>query len=241
MYLFGSKLIKNYFSDFREPNDIDWVTNVKADLPESSKEEEFYYIPFSPSREMTPDEIYTVKVSHAIYDIHWKKTMSDIRFLQIKGCKVIPEYLEKLREYWQEVHGVQHRTDFEVKPDDFFEDRVKRKINHDDLHKLLNPTPTYLKMIENDVTPIPDKFFKLTEEERKEVLFEESFVLAIERFKNKLDLVAYNKAQQILITGLHPVWLADYVIQNWNKYYWRPSNSNFFENYLKIKNDKVCI
>ena len=190
---------------------------------------------------MTPDEIYTVKVSHAIYDIHWRKTMSDIRFLQIKGCKIIPDFLNKLRDYWIEVHGEQHRTDFEVKPGDFFNDRVRRKINHDKLHEILNPTPTYLKMIENEVTPIPDKFFKLDKGDRIEVLFEESFVLAIERFNNDPDLLAYNKAQQILVTGLHPVWLADYVIENWNNYYWRPMNSNFFENYLKIKNDKICI
>ena len=36
MYLFGSNLIKKYFPDFREPNDIDWVTNDKSELLESS-------------------------------------------------------------------------------------------------------------------------------------------------------------------------------------------------------------
>jgi hypothetical protein len=237
MHLFGSHLIKKYFSDFREPNDIDWVTNDKSKLKDSSKEEEFYYIPFSPNREMTPDEIYTVKVSHAIYDTHWKKTMSDIRFLQIKGCKVIPELLKDLRSHWEEVHGVQHRTDFEVKPGDFFEDRVRRKINHDDLHKMINPTPTYLKMIINDVNPSPELFFNLNEEDKKEVLFEESFVIALERFSNSPNNLAYNKAQQNLVTRLHPVWLADFVIENWSKWYWLPSKSKFYNNYVTIKNN----
>jgi len=237
MYLFGSKLIKEYFSDFREPNDIDWVTNDESELKKSSASEEFYYIPNSPNREMTPDELYTVKVSHAIYDIHWRKTMSDIRFLQLKGCKVIPEMLNNLREYWVKVHGEQHRTDFEIKPGDFFDDRVKRKINHDDLHKMINPTPTYLKMIVNDVNPEKELFFNLSEDDQREVLFEEAFVISIERYSNNPNNLAYNKAQQNLVTRLHPVWLADYIIENWSKWYWLPSKSNFYNKYVTIKNN----
>lgn len=237
MYLFGSKLIKKYFSDFREPNDIDWVTNKKSELKKSTPQEEYYYIPNSPDREMTPDELYTIKVSHAIYDIHWRKTMSDIRFLQMKGCKVIPGMLKGLREYWVEVHGEQHRTDFEVEPSDFFEDRVQRKINHDDLHKMLNPNPTYQKMIVDGVTPDPNKFNQLSEQDKKELMYEEAFVLAVERFSNNPNKLAYNKAQQSLVTRLHPVWLADFVIENWSKWYWNSSNSKFYNKYLTIKNN----
>ena len=97
MYLFGSTLIKKIFPDFREPNDLDWVTNDKSKLKTSSRKEEYHYIPNTPDREMTADEIYTIKVSHAIYDIHWQKTMADIRFLQTKGCKLLPDFLIELR------------------------------------------------------------------------------------------------------------------------------------------------
>jgi hypothetical protein len=163
--------------------------------------------------------------------------MSDIRFLQMKGCKLIPEFLIQLRSYWETVHGVQHRTDFEVKPGKFFDDRIKRKLNHDDLHKMLNPVPTYLKMIVNDVNPSPDKFFtNLTEDERKEVLYEEAFVIAMERLGHLPTRAAYNTAQQNLVTRLHPVWLADYVIEHWNDYYWNATNSKFYEQYKTIKN-----
>jgi hypothetical protein len=237
MYLFGSKLIKKYFSDFREPNDTDWVTNDKSKLkPSKIGKEEYYYIPFSPNREMTADEIYTVKVSHAIYDIHWKKTMSDIRFLQIKGCKILPDLLKDLRLHWESVHGLQKRVDFEVEPGNFFEDRVRRKVNHDELHQMINQTPTYLKMIQNGVNPNPTKYHKLTEDEKREVLFEESFVIAIERFSKANDRMAYHIAQQSLVTRLHPVWLADEVIKNWNKWYWNPQNSKFYNKYKEIKN-----
>jgi hypothetical protein len=237
MYLFGSKLIKKYFSDFREPNDTDWVTNDISKLkPCLIGKEEYYYIPFSPNREMTADEIYTVKVSHAIYDIHWKKTMSDIRFLQIKGCKILPDLLKNLRLHWESVHGLQKRVDFEVEPGNFFEDRVRRKLNHDELHKMINISPTYLKIIDNDVNPNPDKYFGLSEYERKEILFEEAFVIAIERFWNSNDRMAYQIAQQSLVTRLHPIWLADEIIKNWNKWYWNPQNSKFYNRYKEVKN-----
>lgn len=236
MHLFGSSLIKKYFADFREPNDIDWITNDKSKLKQSNKSVEYYYMPFAPDREMTPDELYTVKVSHAIYDIHWQKTMSDIRFLQIKGCKLLPDFLIQLRQHWETVHGVQKRTDFEVQPGKFFEDRVKRKINHDDLHQMLNPNPTYKKMIINDLNPSPEKFFNLSDNDRKEVLFEEAFVISLERFSNLPDRLAYQKAQQNLVTRLHPVWLSDYIIQNWQTIYFNPSNSTFYNQYKKLKN-----
>jgi len=239
MYLFGSSLIKKLFSDFREPRDIDWITNDPSQMKKSLiGKEEFYCIPFTPSREMTPNEIYTVKVSHAIYDIHWKKTMSDIRFLQIKGCKIIPSFLSELRDHWNKVHGEQKRTNFDVLPGDFFEDRVRRKINHDDLHTMINPNPTYKNMIDDGVTPNMDKFLSLSEDDQKEVLFEEAFVISLERFQGSPNRAAYQLAQQSLVTRLHPVWISDIVIRNWNKYYWDATRSKFYDNYINLKNNK---
>jgi len=235
MYIFGSHLIKKYFPDFRKPNDIDWVTNDANKLGKSIiGKEEYYFIPFSPDREMTPNEIYTVKVSHAIYDIHWKKTMGDIRFLQIKGCQVIPDFLSKLREHWVKIHGTQKRTNFEVEPGDFFDDRLNRRINHDDLHKMVNPNPTYLKIIDG-VTPIKEKFYNLTESDKIEVLFEEAFVISLERYGYHPSRSAYQLSQQSLVTRLHPVWISDIVIENWNKYYWNSMNSKFYNNYNNLK------
>lgn len=219
MYIFGSTLIKKHFPDFRNPKDKDWVTNDKSKLKKSTKENEYYFIPFSPNREMTPDEIYTLKVSHAIYDIKWEKTMSDIRFLQIKKCKIIPSFLKQLRDFWIKVHGSQKRTNFDVKPGNFFKDRVRRKINHDDLHKMLNPSPTYKKITEkNNVEPSKNKYLSLSDYDKKELLYEEAFVIAIERYSDNFDRKSYQISQKSLVTKLHPVWIADEVILNWNKY-----------------------
>lgn len=238
MYIFGSNLIKKLFNDFREPNDEDWVTNDESKVLESIVgKKEYYYIPFSPDREMTANEIYTLKVSHAIYDIHWRKTMSDIRFLQIKGCEIIPELLIKLRDFWVTIHGEQKRVDFEIDAGKFFDDKVRRKINHDDLHKMLNPNPTYLKMIINDVNPDIDKFNNLSETDKKELLFEEAFVISLERFNKQPNKLSYNKAQQNLVTRLHPIWLADFIILNWNKWYWNPTVSKFWNNFITLKQE----
>ena len=237
MNIFGSTLIKKYFPDFRNPNDIDWVTNDESEMEKTiAGKEEYYFMPFAPSREMTADEIYTVKASHAIYDINWKKTMSDIRFLQMKGCKIVPSFFAELREYWTQVHGEQKRTDFEVDPGRFFEDRVRRKISHDEAHEMLNPSPTYKKFVpEGGVSPSPEMFFGLPEQDQIDALFEEAFVIGIERHSHLPDMAAYGAGQQHMVTKLHPIWLADQVIQRWAECFWTAGASRFYERYREIK------
>jgi len=237
MNLFGSTLIKKYFPDFRNPNDIDWLTSDMSEMKPSSPREEFHFMPFAPNREMTPDEIYTVKASHAIYDIHWKKTMADIRFLQKKGCEKVPSLFSELREFWKQKHGEQKRTDFEVLPGKFFEDRVRRKQDHDSLHEELSNPPTYRKFVEEGkVSPDRDRFYTMSQMERGDAIFEEAYVIAIERFSHLPDSAAYGAAQQLLVTRLHPEWLADEIIDNWSQCYWTASMSSMHERYKEIKN-----
>ena len=236
MYIFGSHLIKKIFPDFHTPNDTDWVTNDISELKESSRENEYYYIPCTPNREMTADEIYTIKVSHAIYDIKWSKTMSDIRFLQNRGCKVDMDFLKKLREHWLGVHlNKNKRANFDILEDKFFSDNVKRKIPHDDLHKVFNPIPSY-KLVVDGVKPNENKFINLNEKQKIDIAIEEACVIAIERYFPNMDYrMAYHTAQKDLVTRLHPIWLADYVILNWNKYFWT-IKTNFYEIYERTIN-----
>lgn len=249
MYLFGSHLVNKLFPGirYRKPNDIDYVTNnldeYQAALPNQViGKQEYYYIPCIPDRELTADEYYTLKVSHAIYDIHWSKTMSDVRFLQLQGCKIVPEFLEALRKHWNncpDTHGVQRRTDFEVKPGKFFEDRVQRKINHDELHvKLVTPDEPSYKLIiatPESVKPEPELFYNLPVEQQIKVVQEEAFVIALERFSDLHPLNAYHVAQKNLVTRLHPEWLADHIIQNWqNNHYWVPTKSCWYQRYTEL-------
>jgi hypothetical protein len=226
MFIYGSQLVKRLFPDFREPKDIDYVTNdlteYQNQISQIPSGTELHCIPCSPNREMTADELYTLKVSHAIYDIHWQKTMSDIRFFQMKGCKIIPQFLSELRDHWSLVHKNKKRCDFEVEEEMFFKDNVKRTISHDDLHHIINPNPKY-QLIVDGVKPNKDKFDSLSLLDKNDVCLEEAYVISIERFYGKLPFrTAYNKAQQSLVTRLHPIWLADWVILNWKDYFWTP-------------------
>lgn len=234
--LFGSSLIKKYYPEFREPKDTDYLVDDINNYPASTKEVEYYHIPMLPThRELTPDEIYTLKVSHSIRDIHWSKTIGDIRFLQRKECVLIPSLLEELREHWNQVHGIQKRTDFNVGLNSFFVDNVKRVIPHDELHIELNTTPSYLEFVDNDLKPNKDKFFSLTEKKQFDIVFEEAFVIALERFSYEPPRLSYHKAQQILVTRLIEEWLADFTVMNWNKCFWNASNSSSYQQFLNLR------
>lgn len=237
-YLTGSRLVRKYFPDFREPVDIDWIVfDPDHVAPTVVGVEEFHYLPCSPHREMTPDELYTLKVSHAIYDISWSKVMSDIRFLQRKGCKLLPDFMPELRAFWEVKHEKRKRTDFNINPRDFFRDNIVRKVPHDDLHVMLNPSPSYLKILRpGSVSPQGGLFTQLTLDEQNDVLLEEAMVIALERFTDRNDpLTAYHYAQRALVTRLHPIWLADYVIERWSSSFWTlPRNTVLSRRYLEL-------
>lgn len=236
---FGSTLIKGYFSDFREPQDVDLLTSKPlSEEARLSLEKEFsrkygkkceiYYLPICGNGKMSPDEIYTLKVSHAIYDINWRKHMSDIRFLQLKGCKVIPHLLQDLRTWWKTIHTDKKydRVDFNVDPATFFFDKVNRKHSHDDLHKIFNPHPSFELIVdEGSIKPVEAKFNALDFETQLNVILEEAYVLGVERFYGLTSYRdSYIRVQQMLVTRLQPVWLADFTINNWGKFYTAPIN-----------------
>lgn len=232
--LFGSSLIKKLFPDFRDPKDTDWIVFDRSESgtvhTSDGFVEEYHWLPMAPrDREMTANECYTLKVSHATRDIHWSKTMSDVRFLQTKGCQIVPGFLSELREHWNVVHGPNRRTNFQVAANDFFKDNVRRKTEHDELHKLLSSSPSYLKIVDdnNKLTPLESKFLALSTEDQFQVALEEALVIAIERYSNKPDKQAYWFAQKDLVTRLHPLWLADYVVSNWSTLLWSLPNNNY--------------
>lgn len=236
MYNFGSTIIKKHFDEFRQPNDRDLITNSIDEFRKYKKKanEEVYYIPFSPNREMTPHEIYTVKVSHAIYDINWSKTMSDIRFLQMKGCRLYRPLFDQLREFWKIKHN-NKRQNFNMDQTEFFNDNVKRKLPHDKLHEIFNPEPSYKKIV-NGVKPDKKLFDQLSYNEKRDICNEEAYVVACERFIDKYPMaVSYHMAQKLLVTKLHPEFIADFVINNWKNDFWTPK-INYHEIYKKAIN-----
>lgn len=110
LYLFGSSLVKKYFEDFREPRDLDYISNRKEDIKTREDGIDYFYNPVTPDREMTMDEFYTLRISHMIYDCIWDKTYQDVLFLKSKGCKLDKDFLLKLREHFtREAEGIDGR------------------------------------------------------------------------------------------------------------------------------------
>lgn len=116
--------------------------------------------------------------------------------------------------------------------------KVHREIEHDLLHYLINPEPTFHKAQHNEVEMSEAKFMALYTADKVNIIREEAFVLALERYllpKLKhyyvLKLMLYSKFNEfktsqsvpyrtiskLCIPGLlkdHPEWIAEWAMQN---------------------------
>jgi hypothetical protein len=60
--------------------------------------------------------------------------------------------------------------------------KIPRFFDHDELHLFLNKTPAYKQILKDEVNIYSKKFNKLSLKNKKLVLFEEAFVLGLERY-----------------------------------------------------------
>lgn len=194
--LIGSYALKHHFPDFkREPKDVDFAVKDNSQF-KSSKEIEYLVNPiifdYCDSGIASPDVLYTLKMSHLLFDVFWLKNEWDASFLRSKGCKLNLELFYKLYEYWQTVHGKNKRSQLEMSAKDFFNNALKFPVEHDKLHEILithpyfegQEKPTYTKILKEgqEVDVCMDKFSQLTEKEKFNVVFEECAVMALERY-----------------------------------------------------------
>ena len=54
---------------------------------------------------LDPNLLYTLKISHAHWNVKWAKTISDISFMKKKGCILNMEIYKELFKIWTNVHG----------------------------------------------------------------------------------------------------------------------------------------
>lgn len=255
MIYIGSIAAKHWFPDFREPKDADFlVKNVKSvsnALEVNSKRVEYYdvppiykYIENPHSLYLSPDLLYTLKVSHCLWDIHWDKTMFDIQFFQNKGCKLNVELFYELYEYWKSIHNTK-RTNFDKSNEDFFNDKVVRTYNHDDLHRIIMKTDQPLfNLIKKDLNGAEidaDLFGKLDITTKFDIVREEAYVIALERWLipeiTSNPQVAYSRALKALITRLSPVWLVLFIAENYSTL--KKLDSNFYLKFKEITYGKI--
>lgn len=233
--IIGSVAAYHWFPDFRPPSDIDLLTTAKItgnnsevcvvdaswhnaaqDLIDASTDPVF----------LDPDLLFTLKVSHAEWDVKWDKTMFDIAFLKSKGCKLNMPLLMKLHKVWTEVHGKKH-VNMAQPMETFFKDAVKRDYDHEYLHELVafhsRPLHERLRPDVGTAWCSESLFMQLDIEERYECALEEMMATAIERSRltsksKKSELyIGMSKAHKQLCTSMTTGWFARFLILNRNE------------------------
>lgn len=245
MILIGSSAIKYYYPDFpREPKDKDYAVNDKS--LKSTKEVEYLYNPVLLEFLDTKDLIcplnvlYTLKMSHMFWDINWEKHLYDIQWLKEKGCIVIPELFYELYEFWNEYHSKNKRSDLKMTSSEFFNNALKCEFDHDWLHTLINPNPTFNKVLIGEVEVCEEKFNQLTFKEKCDLVQEEVYVMAWERMPKMDYRFSYEKMMKKFIISHAPLWEAIFILDNY-KYLYKPKIN--FKKILEdgTRNKSKCI
>lgn len=233
--LIGSQAATHWFPDwYRKTKDTDFVEKdapkklVKIDdkITEFHYSKAFDWLLNNEKDVASPDSLYTIKVSHSFWDIHWQKTMNDIAFLQKKGCKIIPEFYELLYEDWLTIHDSKARINFDKPNSVFFTKAVDRAIHHDTLHEIIvSPNEPIYKCLkyDKDMAKIEEELFnKLSYEDKCKVCLEETYVIALERFLIPSNFVAspqaaFYRAAKKVIVDLNKGFVPYFFVTNWSK------------------------
>jgi len=238
MIVYGSYALKKWFPDFeRTLTDIDIVTLDKDDfnnsqdlynelmkegLPIEVNDGDFFSCILDHCQDnfVLPDGLLTVKVSHAMYDWKWHKTIADIIFLKLKGCKIDFECCKELRKGWKKVYaGWREPMNMDQTPETFFNSQVARYIDHDELHEefKIDSIPAYKKILvdNNKVKVSKDQFNELSLEEQLSTALEEICVLACERyFMIDNPQAAYMSALKDFVTRMTNGWYNLFILDN---------------------------
>jgi hypothetical protein len=226
--IFGSCAVKHWFPDFREPKgDTDYITPEKL---KSNREHEYHWVPsfqyildYNNDLEyVDPNFLYTIKVSHAAWNVHWDKSMLDIRFLKSKGCALDKVLYSMLVEEWEIIHG-KKKVNLNKPNEYFFNDAVNRKYDHDQLHEMFKfyDKPLHTKIRKDETKALPDRelFEQLNFEDQVKCALEEIYVIATERFiipHNIPKRHAKYKAMKQLVTTMTKGWFNLFLIVNFD-------------------------
>lgn len=230
----GSTALSKFNMNRRPPNDLDiWTDN----LDELEGKSDSHLIPLDIlslvpclvdrdcKRYAVPDAIYTIKMSHFVYDIHWEKTKLDVLYLKSKGCKILTDLYEALRAHWKEVHGNKQFLSLMKTKEDFFNDNVNYVYDHDYLHELVAypNKPMYTNCLKDgqEVLIDKDKFFAMPFLDQTRMFREEISVIAAERwlidprFKGKLSWYrAYILSLRKTVTSLTKGYASEFIVEN---------------------------
>lgn len=227
MLIFGSTALKHWFPDFsRTPRDLDIIgsgTNSKG--VEYHFNPGFQYILDNniDSKYVDPNFLYTIKMSHAGWDIRWDKTMMDIQFLKSKGCEVDLTLFNLLLNDWNKIH-YNKKVKLTGTTENFFNSNITRKLNHDELHHFVkfndNPMHERIRPDKESVNVSKSLWDSLSFDDKFKCALEEAYVFALERYSDYPPKISLYKALKQLITkstkGYFNYFLIDNFMELWN-------------------------
>jgi len=168
---------------------------------------------------MNADVLLTLKCSHIFWNINWDKHMYDICFLFSNGGHIIKPLFDKLYIHWNDWHGKNKRSQLAMTANDFFNNAVSCPYDHDWLHTLINPSPTFLKVLKDgaEVDVSEEKFNGLTLNEKSDLVREEIYVMAYERMGKRTYKAAYYWMLKKFIMSHAPIWEAFFILENFRQ------------------------
>jgi len=177
------------------------------------------------TRVATLDELYTIKVSHAQWELKnntWEKHVYDILELKRAGAVLDLQLHKLLYSVWEETHGVKV-MDLAQDKAEFFDDAVRRTYDHDSLHDSVayGERPIYTEVLKDGAEVDIDmkKLKALPLERFVDLIKEEIFVTALERVVVPKDYdvspgAAYWWAFRRTATSLTKGWTARTILDN---------------------------
>ena len=177
---------------------------------------------------MPLDELYTMKVSHQYWELpngSWNKHMYDIVEMKRAGAKLIQRFHDILYPIWEDLHGSKKMM-FKGK-DDFFEDAVVRKYDHDSIHDSVayGDEAMYIQTLKRPGhTAVDMDYIKGMTYEAQVLLYrEEVAATALERIVIPRNYVgspgaAWTWALRRTITSLTKGWSAQFIVENYEDF-----------------------
>ena len=225
--LIGSAAARMHFSDFRTSNDVDYHTPVAQDVDDWPEFDVFVderLGAWTWSKVATPEELYTMKVSHSFWDIDgtWAKHAADIVFFQRKGVQFNRELYDILLPIWKDIHG-NKITSLKQSADEFFSDAVPRKYVHDSIHDSVayGERPLYESILATGEEVMVDssKFWAMDHDTKIKLIREEIYATALERIIIPKDYMtsptaAYRFALEKSVTSLFKNDWALFIVLN---------------------------
>ena len=228
LIVIGSIATKYHFPEARIPKDIDYFSDWRE--PDDDESDIFWHPSLgewfgTDHRYATPDELYTIKVSHSYWELDngsWNKHIYDVLFLKSKGCKLIPELHSLLYKIWEEKHG-KKKVDLTKESEDFFRDAVPRVYDHDSIHSSVAyfDVPMYTKVLKEGASVQMDMsaVWALPFDDQVRLFREEVYATALERLMIPKNYKfspgrAYTWALRRTITSLTKGRSATFIVDN---------------------------